>query len=371
MIELKIDGYFPQTQIPRDVKFTLLGFVIHIKYINPETQKTIEIFFNIKDTPWQVMNAKLSMVFPVIADIFIKPDDGSMTLFDGEIMSDNNWGDSERDYSKAIKGVSVLKRKMVAMNDRKLKELSFDTDESVRIQVVKSLIRQQNNKKIDSSYFDCTDPDDYDFEEYEEYLVYLEGVRYFEPLNRGLGDISYLDKMMRSDTFELRYLIATLGIEHHLDFLANDENTFVRCAVANRASSRQIDMLIDDEKESVKLILSNNQNATIDQQDRLSYSDIESIQRSLVKRGFSNEHLSKSEYYWVRYDLASKGLYHETFVHDVEDFVREAVAESSNSIKLLSILLTDKSSEVQNKAKNKTDLLSGLISIDQYQSTFL
>lgn len=249
-------------------------------------------------------------------------------------------------YDESFNSDDWKMRALVAMNGMYLNELSNDKHPVVRQKVLSYLIKNSQDHKIgmgDTGWV-CFD----DLPANINYMTYIASI------DNELENIDYIDKLVKDDDKDVRYELASLGIQKHLDALVDDVSPIVRIMVAKRGHASHLAKLAVDSDSEVRLMVARNQNTPHDTLSAMSNNPLEceSVQLALVLRGFISDNLISSPHFLVKMRLANLGHAHHILYKDPEDVVRSAVASNTTDDNLLNILKTD-TSEVVRDAINE------------------
>ena len=181
-----------------------------------------------------------------------------------------NWGMEEEDYDLAFDSKIDEIRALLALNGKRLDELSTDSSDLVRTKVVERMIAKKGRiEQFDTRWFDAMVND-------ESTRVLRKLAEYAQP--------EHLDILINNPSIVVRAAVASNGTDAHREQLMGD-GELVRCAIARTGYA--IDRLAKDESHIVRLYAAKYGSA-----DELAKTDIE-----------------KDEYHGVKMALAERGLY--------------------------------------------------------------
>lgn len=328
-----------------EVSFTLLGDAIHVRY-HCNNDYLTDDFYAFNGCFFGGLKA-CSLELEVLSD-FIKNELADYVMFH----HGNNCSDGEKDYDSSFKSDSWQLRALVAMNGMYLKELSKDSHPIVRLKVVERLVFESKNEVLDFPPIDIWDIGGDDC--YEEKM---DDYKYLYKINKNLGDISYIDELAYDPDVDVRYELASLALTKHLDVLVADPSHLVRFMVARRGNSNHLELLLNDENEKVRCLVASNQNALPHQLDYLASDERESVQMAIALRGQSMAILTNSKFFNIRWLVVHNGFSHRLLINDPSEVVRMSIAEKTDDLDILDILIEDKNEQVSTHAlKRKSNL---------------
>lgn len=189
----------------------------------------------------------------------------------------SNWGMEEEDYDLAFDSDVDEIRALLAMNGKRLDELSIDKSALVRTKVVERMIYEKGRiEQLDTRWFDAMLNDDA--------TSVLRKLAEF-------GKPEHLDALINNASVMVRTSVATHGTDAHREILMSDAD-MVRCAIARTGYA--IERLAIDESDIVRLYVAKYACA-----DELAKTNIE-----------------QDSYHGVKLALAERGLYLDLLADD-------------------------------------------------------
>lgn len=295
----------------------------------------------------------------------------------------NQWGNGENDWEKALKSDDENVRALVALNGKFREVTSKDASPLVRYMTVESLLKDK--AKLISSYDDrywltemLNDTDagileliaKYGLKDHIDVLIKndFESVRMAAATK---ANVLQLNHLVNDPSENVRALVATYGNAEQQEMLINDESEIVRCAVAKNCASWHSDMLINDTSQMVKIAL-------IESDNHIGkfVTDNDFVVRMAVAEHCHDdraEPLLNDENAAVRMVLAKQYYYSNLLVNDPDEKVRAVAAKycdrhsTKGEEKYLPILLKDPSPNVRLEVARRGYGLTELSKDEDYQ----
>lgn len=211
-------------------------------------------------------------------------------LIDTILPTVDNWGESEKDFEKAVASKEWQVRVLVALNGKFGEVLAVDKHYMVRKAVISSFIAIKQANGI-------------------------------------LGETYFLDEMVNDSSEDVRFELAVLGLADHTPTLIHDSSQRVAQEVIAKAHTGLLDVLLDSDCIPSKVSFANSSQASEAQLSTLSLEKSEEVQLAVANNAhFYN--LCQSPYVSVRKALASNSEPHQIKIlaHDKDEDVRLIVA---------------------------------------------
>lgn len=172
-----------------------------------------------------------------------------------------NWGDDEEDYEKTLVSNNELLRCLVASNGKYRELLVKDESPEVRVSVLSPMFHEILIKKRRWGEGD---------------MINFSDVPGFE-------DTSYLDPLINDPDYNVRYMLAKIGIDRHVRGLLHSKNIKDVDIVLKTANQHRLDEIIAHGEEYIKTLTERNNDMTEEQLNDIAQERSEYIKTGIAK----------------------------------------------------------------------------------------